>query len=113
MTVTFSAKVDVSGVVKSLNKNSAFWTFAYTEWYRLISPYTPMQTGNLMSNVRITADGITYLSPYAHKMYNGTNLHFRRDMHPLAGAKWDVMAAHTQKQKLISSLSSYIKGVKL
>lgn len=88
--------------------DAALWTFAHTEWHKLISPYTPRQTGTLMETVRIDNKGITYLSPYAHRMYEGESFNFRTDQNPLACAHWDQKAAPTQLPRLASAIQKYI-----
>lgn len=39
--------------------------------YNHMDKYVPRDTGDLASNVELTADSITYKSPYAHYMYEG------------------------------------------
>ena len=51
--------------------NDRFGLFVSNEWKRLIDPYTPRDTGNLLRNVQLRPFEIHYKSPYAHYMYMG------------------------------------------
>lgn len=82
--------------------------FAASEWYRLISPYTPMDTGTLMTSAEVTPGQIRYTMPYAHRTYY-RNANFRRDKHPLASREWDKAAAPVQLSKLTAALEAFIK----
>jgi hypothetical protein len=42
--ITVINNVDVPKNVRKMN-DDALWTFAANEWHRLISPFTPMDTG--------------------------------------------------------------------
>ncbi|MBQ9428614.1 MAG: hypothetical protein IJU41_03610 [Clostridia bacterium] len=83
--------------------------FANTELWRLCSPYVPMRTGTLMSNVEITPEHLRYKAPYAARMYYGEGFNFRRDKHPLATAKWDEAAMQTQKDKLVRAVTEFMR----
>lgn len=45
--------------------------YANEEYYRLMSEYIPMETGDLMRNTIVTADGVRFVSPYACYLYHG------------------------------------------
>ena len=51
--------------------NDRFGLFVSNEWKRLINPYTPRDTGNLVRNVQLRPFEIHYKSPYSHYMYMG------------------------------------------
>ncbi len=93
-------------------QDDRFWKFAAQEWHRLYSPYVPMQTGNLVSNVSIEPKQITHNVPYAFRQYNG-QFKFRKDKHPLACGKWDVAAKPSQESKLLNTLQNYIESGRL
>lgn len=82
--------------------------FASSEARRLMDPFVPFRTGQLAKNVKVTEDTIHYLEPYARKMYYGENLHFTKDYHPLATAKWNEVAMTSQKDKLANAIKRYI-----
>ena len=118
--------------------NDKLWIFAANEWHRYISPYTPMETGELDENVTIIPKVIEYNSPHAHyqyegkvmgpnyynpdfgfwsppgkkKKYTGTKLKYH-NRHPLSSGKWDKAAMPTQKPKLIDSLQAYVDSGRL
>lgn len=87
--------------------NDKFWTYAANEWWRLITPFTPMDTGTLFQSVDISPKTIHYKAPYAARAYNGTHINFRKDKHLQATAEWDKSAVATQQDKLISALQKY------
>ena len=117
-----------------------FWKFAATEWWKLITPYTPMQTGTMSEQVEIrgeTGSGeIEYTAPYAHylykgelmvdsvtrssyaragtkKVYAGKELNISKNKHPLASKEWDKAAEPTQKPKLVDAMQKYIDSGRL
>lgn len=140
----FKAEVHINKekYIRAVN-SSEFWTFAASEWYRLISPYTPRDIGNLMSNVTITAGEITYNSPYAHylyegqamgpniplvkdgeiigfmskkgtkKHYTGKKLNISRSRSPKASAHWDKAAKPTELPKLARAMEKYVESGRL
>lgn len=106
MKTSFQVKIKIDDDVKKVTlQNVNFWTFAATEWWRLITPYTPMDTGTLFESVHIRPKEIEYYQPYAHRVYTGDYMNFRTDKHPLASARWDEVARPTQERKLIKSLN--------
>ena len=135
-----SVDIDARGMAAKLQNDSAFWTFAASEWHRLYSPYVPFESGTLRDSVTIAPKTITHNAPYAHYQYtgevygpnypitqNGVRVGYystpNRPKHktggylkyknPKAAAKWDQVAAGTQKSKLASSLQAYIDSGRL
>ncbi len=96
-------------IINNLKNNKTLWIAAAAEWHKLITPFTPYQTGNLSQNVAITAGKITYKSDYAKVNYYSINRNFRKDRHIKASAKWDKAAAPTQYKKLEDFINFYIK----
>lgn len=108
MNITIIDQIDVSKVLKTID-NPQLWTFAANEWYRLISPYTPYDTGQLMQNVTIKPGEIVYNEPYAVYPYNGEHMNFKRDHNPKASARWDQRAIQEkQDEKLTQAVQGYI-----
>lgn len=110
MEIEFKCNINPQKITNKVQSNKTFWNTAHLEWWRLMQPYTPFQTGALMNNVTITEKGIKYKSPYAHKMYDGTGINFRSDKHRLASAHWDKAAKPSQLPKLAQTLNNYIKS---
>ena len=135
-----SAKINARGMADKLENDSAFWTYAASEWHKLYSPYVPFESGTLRDSVTIAPKTITHNAPYAHYQYagevygpnypitqNGVRVGYfsppNRPKHrtggklkyknPKAAAKWDQVAAATQTPKLISSLQAYIDSGRL
>ena len=77
-------------------------------WYRLYTPYVPMDTGRLATQVRIAPGEIEHLAPYAAHVYRGRGMRFRRDRHPLATRQWDKAARGAQLPKLISRMQEFV-----
>lgn len=108
MNITVISKIDGSKVEKVFNSPS-LQTFEAIEWYRLISPYTPYDTGQLMQNVTIKPGEIVYEEPYAVYPYNGENMNFKKDHNPKASARWDQRAIQEkQDEKLTQAVQGYI-----
>lgn len=112
-------------------QDDKFWEFGANEWWRLLIPYTPMESGTMSESVSIKPKEIEYNSPYAHylykgelmvdaetgssyarygtkKVYAGTPLEISKASHPLATKEWDKAAEPTQKPKLIRAMQGYI-----
>ena len=102
----------VAGIPPKIKNDTAFWTFAASEWHRLYSPYVPMDEGILTNSVDIRPGEIEHVVPYAHYQYTG-HFNYRRDKHPKASAEWDKAAAPTEMRKLGSSLQNYIDSGRL
>ena len=66
-----SVDINARGMAARLQNDSAFWTFAATEWHRLYSPYVPFESGTLRDSVTIAPKTITHNAPYAHYQYTG------------------------------------------
>lgn len=108
-----SVNIDVRGMREKIENDNAFWTYAATQWWKLYTPYVPMRDGILFSNVRIRPKEIEHVQPYAHRLYEGDNMHFSKAKHPKASAHWDQKAAPTQLPKLATSLQAYIDAGRL
>lgn len=139
ITVTSEMHIDVDKIVGAVD-NDAFWTFAATEWWKLYTPYVPMDGGALSQQVVIEPKTITHTAPYAHYLYagevyglnipimqggvivgyfskpgaakhpTGAFLAYRTDQHPLASARWDKAAEPTEKSALIARLQEFVDG---
>lgn len=57
--------------------------FANQSFWRHMDKYTPKDSGTLITDVHISADGIEYYSPYAHYLYNGKLM-----VSPTTGSSW-------------------------
>lgn len=110
---TVEGKIDGDKLAALVDNDHTFWTFAANEWHKLISPWTPMKTGNLYRNVTIMPKEIKYNAPYAHDVYYATNRRFNPTLHPLATALWDEAAKPSQESKLERTLQAYIDSGRL
>lgn len=132
-----SSTIDIPKHLAKIN-DADFWKFAACEWWRLMYPYIPFNTGALMSTTNIhvkdkmtekeaiekalssnnfTSEGnctgvITFRAPYASAVYT-SNRNFRQDEHKLASSRWDEAAAPTQGPKLIEALQKYVDSGRL
>lgn len=111
MKVTVTSHIDIPKHLKKV-RSDTFWTFAANEWWRLITPYTPMQTGALYQTVNIQPGEIHYIQPYAVYCYN-KHFNFRTDKHPKATFQWDKAAIPTEKPKLIRAMQGYVDSGRL
>lgn len=90
--------------------NDKFGKFAASEWRRLINPYTPRDTGQLMQNVSILPFKIHYKVPYATRVYYGKNMSFRKK-NPYSTYEWDKAAEKAgQKEKLYRTLNAALRS---
>lgn len=112
--------------------NDKFGKALANEWARLIQPYVPRSTGQLMQNITLKPFEITYDSVYAHYMYEeilyvdpvtgspwadfgkqkvptGQNLTYRTNLNPFATDHWDKKAARAgQGRKLLLFANKYL-----
>ncbi len=109
MKTKVTVDVNAKAVSRRVARNKVFGVFAAAEWFRLITPYVPYETGNLAEDVTIEPNKITYNALYARRLYYGTSFNFRKDKHALASAKWNEAAKAIQKPKLIRALQRKIE----
>ena len=87
--------------------------FAASEMRRLMDKFVPMDTGSLKDNVNVyVEDGsgiVHYLSPYAHRMYEGDSFNFSTEKHPLATSHWDNAMMQVHGKDLIGAVQKYVK----
>lgn len=116
MSFSVEARINTQELLSRV-RNPSFWSFAANEWHRLITPYTPMETGVLAESVNIKGESgggfVEYTAPYAHYQYSGRShggrkLNYSREKHPLASAEWDKAAEPVQKPKLVRAMQKYI-----
>lgn len=112
-------------------------TFFLQEWYRYMFPYIPFDTGILASltyieddkkndkKIKIKPDqamqmgieaidqNIHFKAPYASNQNNGDNFNFTKDLHPLAQAHWEQVAADLYGQEIVKSTKNFIIKDKL
>ncbi len=137
MAFKVTVKADIN-IPKNLAKvqSDEFWKFGANEWWKLITPYTPMETGGMSEHVEIIPKEIEYLDPQAHylhkgelmvdpdtgssyakknakKVYAGKELNISKAKHSLATKEWDKAAEPTQKPKLIKAMQEYIDSGRL
>ncbi len=111
--VKASLKLDTSAIAGKLTHNNKVGTFLASEWHKLISPFTPKQTGNLIEGKIIKPYAIQYTAQYANKMYFGKTFNFRKDKNPKATSFWSEKAEATQKYKLIDAVGLFIEREKV
>ena len=57
-------RVDITKYSDRLENDKGLWTFAANTWYKLMEPYTPMDTGTLFKSVLIEPKQIHYVMEY-------------------------------------------------
>ena len=112
MSVTFKWNNSPAAIANRII-NPGVKLFAATTWHKLYTPFVPMETGNLASNVAYGTDGsmgtITHAGPYAAYQYYGDGFNFRRDKHAMASAHWDQAAKAAGKlPALVQSVQGYL-----
>lgn len=109
--------------------------FLLVTWYRYMFPYIPFRTG-LMASLMDIPEGasdsdvlnpdqalmtaistiqsdpenvIRFRAPYASRQNAGDNFNFTRDLHPLAQAHWEQVAADLHGEQIINELKAFMK----
>lgn len=108
--------IDENAIREKLNsvihKDDLMWhvheTYAYT-----VKPWVPYDTGYLCgdadaSAVEITSHAVVYHADYAAVNYYGTEIHHKREHHPLASAYWDKVAMQTEKDSFTQKVKELI-----
>lgn len=101
-------KINAAVIAYKINHDPGLWTFAANTWYKLCEPWTPFDTGLLLTEVLIEPKQIYYVMKYAKPVYEGTRMNFQTLHHPLATHHWDKAAEPTQLPKLKQAMQGYI-----
>lgn len=131
--ITVKVDIDPFKVTQRIIDDKARLFFASTA-YKLMFDYIPADTLTLASTVRVERQSLTKLSaqqamnmaensgnirvenkqgiihftqPYAHKIYTGSGMHFRKDVHRLATSKWDEAMLLARGDKLQKTMQNY------
>lgn len=111
VSVRVKANIDIPKELAKLD-NAKFWLASTHEFRRLISPYTPKQTGALAGDIGRTVivkpKEVRYLVDYARQQYFN-NRNPRRDKNPKATRYWDKVAMKTEQPKLIKAMQEFLK----
>lgn len=101
------SQLNQSEILKKVDKsNESLGYFASSSWWKLYTPYVPMQTGALFQTVELKPWEVVHEMFYANKQYNG-DFNFRTNKHPLATRKWDQAAISAGKS---TTLANDIQG---
>lgn len=106
--VSIQNRINAARIAHRINTDPGLWTFAANTWYKLMEPYTPFDTGLLMTEVLIEPKKIYYIMDYAIYAYNGDGKHFQTTHHALATSHWDQAAEPMQGPKLRQAMQGYI-----
>lgn len=52
---------------------------------------------------------IYFKVPYAHRLYNGTYMNFKKDMHPDACARWGEVSKHLHGAQIGKEFNSFLR----
>ena len=110
--------------------------FLLSEWYRFMFQYIPFRSGMLASLAEPITDGITpnltpekallmglnsisetktyihFRAPYASVQNDGDDFNFTKDLHPLAQAHWEQVAADLHSESIVNAVKKYIANKK-
>lgn len=112
-----NCKVDLNELkIMAKVTNNNFGLYAAEQWKKLISPYTPRDTGKLEDTAQIQPWEIIYdpINPqngyhYARKVYYGIGLNFQTTNNPYATHHWDKAAEQAgKKTDLYRELNTYL-----
>ena len=102
---------DKTKIVKRIvTDNPEVGSFYSEEVARSLEKYIPKQTGMLANTYDTEPKKITYIQPYAHYIYAGTNLKFNKEMNVNASAYWDRRLTSSDKERLARSVTKFLKG---
>lgn len=76
---------------------------------KMCDPYVPFLEGPLSQTAVITAEGVTYIQPYARYQYYGENFNHTLDKHPLASAKWDEAMLRDHREQFDAEVEDIIR----
>lgn len=131
--ITVKVDIDPLKVTERIIDKKARLFFASTA-YKLMFDYIPADTLTLASTVRAERNSsqrlsaqqainmaensgniriedkqgiIHFTQPYAHRVYSGYGMHFRKDVHRLATSKWDEAMMLARGEKLQKTMQNY------
>ena len=96
-------------------QNDRFGILVSNEWKRLIDPYTPFRSGQLIGVTGNTVDKkpfkLHYKMSYAEAVYNSNGRNFYKERSPYATDHWDIKAAEAgQLDKLTRTLNNALQS---
>ena len=81
----------------------------HTEFERKMEKYVPWLSGTLAQTTEVSAEGVTYIQPYAHYQYVGEDFNFTKDTHPLATAYWDKAMMTNEGEAFIKQVQVLLR----
>ena len=89
-------------------------SYVDSEVLRYCGPYVPFRTGMLMRSGELgTAIGsgkVSYIAPYARRLYYGTHFNFDRTGHPNAGPLWLERMKIDHRKDLLRGVAAIVGG---
>lgn len=113
-----SVKVTLNraNVLRRIKNGTDLSRAATTESLKKYSdPFTPRDKGPLIETAQVdTKEGeITYIQPYAKRLWHGVDFNFSKDKNLLATFKWNDQAANVHAKELQKiAQSNFTKGMK-
>lgn len=108
--------IDKSAVKKRIKNGTDLSKAVTTESLKKYSdPYTPRDKDTLMNTAQVdTKEGtITYIQPYAKRLWLGVDYNFSKDKNPLATFKWVEKAEQDHAKELQQiAQANFTKGMK-
>lgn len=95
ISVTVETHIETGAILEKLD-SAELWTYAARHWHSLYSPFVPVDTGKLVSQVEYAPKTVTHTAPYAVYQYYS------------AGGGWDMAAAPSRAGALAAALQEYI-----
>jgi len=110
-----SVKMQPTSVITmhlGINPNGRVQKFFTNSCYRHMDKYVPMDKGDLRTNVSVTADSITYESPYASYQYYGRRQDGSHVVNnyttPGTGPYWDERMKSVEMQEVVKEVQAYL-----
>lgn len=89
-------------------------SFVDSEVLRRCGPYVPFRTGMLMRSGElgtvIGSGEVSYIAPYARRLYYGTRFHFDQTAHPNAGPLWFERMKIDHKEAILRGAAKLAGG---
>lgn len=104
---TVDVKVDCSEILGAL-KSDALGQFVASRALEYMEPYVPFRTGDLAKSAVATPFKVGYGKSYARRVWEGTGMVIRTQLHPLATSHWESTAAAAHGGELAEDVSEYL-----
>ena len=112
--MAINVTINMSGVSAKLDRIAAdrgLGMFLATEAASGMDQYVPYRDGVLSGSAKPEPFAVTYSTPYARKMYYGTDFKFSQQGHAKATAEWDKAYSAAKGSDLGRAGTQYVRSM--